>query len=142
MSSQPDNNKNNRNKPTIPSVFDHDCERPACADVHQMFHQQKQKTVAHPLSATGKDTVNNVDNQPTSVINSHETRKEMSECPLDSRSLGRASWSLLHSMVRRQLYAFPAISKTLLGSQILYFIFANFNSSIDDTRSQNTTCYS
>jgi hypothetical protein len=100
MSPLPDNN--NHNKSTIPSVFDHDCERPACGDMQQMFQQQKQQQLLHPtkIKTTGKNNLENLDKKTTSPVSSDETCNDKSECPVDSRTLGRASWTLLHSMVR------------------------------------------
>lgn len=88
MPSLPDKSSSN-DKTTIPSVFDHDCERPACADIQQMFHQTTSKNVKK------KDTaeIPSIDN-----IDEQATRHDVFECPVDSSTLGRASWTLLHSI--------------------------------------------
>jgi hypothetical protein len=79
----------------IPSVFDSsDCERPACADMQQMFRQQQQ------LLNTTKNAKDSVKSPNEAQANKQvSTDKVMLECPADSATLGRASWTLLHSLV-------------------------------------------
>lgn len=99
MSPQPDHKTS---KATIPSVLDHGCERPACADIQQMLHQhQQQMLLSRPPNTTTKGTnTTTVDAKATSSSSNVESRNDTSECPADTRTLGSASWTLLHSMVR------------------------------------------
>ena len=98
MSPQPDRKTS---KATIPSVLDHDCERPACADIQQMFHQHQQQMLSsRPPNTTTKRTNATTVDTKTSSSSNVESRNDTSECPADTRTLGSASWTLLHSMVR------------------------------------------
>jgi hypothetical protein len=69
--------------PAFSSLVD-DCERPACDDMASMLRQ------AHTRSQT------------TAAAASKETvaAAEKVECPPRTAELGRASWTLLHTMVR------------------------------------------
>lgn len=67
-----------------PSLFENDCDRPACAD-----------TVS-ALNAALNQTKNKLSNQNTNTIDNDDT--EIVECPPTSSELGRGSWNLLHSM--------------------------------------------
>jgi hypothetical protein len=90
----------------IPSILDdNDCERPACADMQQLLRQQQQQfasnsknknnvTVVPPTSTT----TTNDDTGTTSSKSKIDIDK--SECPANISTLGRASWTLLHSTVR------------------------------------------
>lgn len=71
----------------IPSLLEslEDCDRPSCGDIQQMFREQQQKQVASPSSSTVA--------KKTSV-----TVSSSADCPADSATLGRSSWTLLHSM--------------------------------------------
>jgi hypothetical protein len=108
MSPLPDNHST---KKSIPSVFDHECERPACADIQQMFQQQQQQQMLNPSNV--KTTSNNLKNTDTTTTTSpvvtDEPKNDRSECPVDSSTLGRASWTLLHSMVRQRRRYFDTL---------------------------------
>ena len=58
-----------------------DCERPACDDIQSMF--QKAAAEANKQKETSK------------------TVQTVKECPAGSSELGRSTWTLMHSMVRR-----------------------------------------
>ena len=97
MSPLPD--QTNR-KTNIPSVFDHECERPACADMQQMFQQQTQtlkQTNTKPASRNSENVETTI---ASPVVIKDEAKRDKLECPVNSSTLGRASWTLLHSMVR------------------------------------------
>jgi hypothetical protein len=126
MSHQPDSNQKSSVQPKIPSAFDHECERPACADIQQMFHQQQQQQMmlnASPppkgksIDTGSKNTVQNSDTRTTSAVVTNETQGDKSECPVDSRTLGRASWTLLHSMVRPSsvIVVLPSVGTGKIG---------------------------
>lgn len=66
-----------------PSLFDNDCDRPACAD-----------TVS-ALSAA----MSHAKAKGTTIGTGSQSRKQQEvECPPSSSELGRGSWKLLHSM--------------------------------------------
>jgi hypothetical protein len=73
----------------IPSLLENleDCERPSCGDMQQMFRQQQQK---HSSAASSIVAPTKLPSISDSTAN----------CPADSTTLGRSSWTLLHSMVR------------------------------------------
>jgi hypothetical protein len=68
--------------PAFSSLVD-DCDRPACDDMASMLKQAH--TRSQTTAAASKETV---------------IAAEQVECPPRTAALGRASWTLLHTMVR------------------------------------------
>lgn len=103
MSPPPNNQNTKKNMPSV--LLDHDCERPACADIQQMFQQQQQQQqMLNPSKVkTPNNNLKNTDTTTTATpVVSDEPKNDKSECPVDSSTLGRSSWTLLHSMVRQR----------------------------------------
>ena len=76
--------------PFPPSLFDNDCDRPACADTLSalnaaMKHSKQQNTKNSP-------------NEINSNLKLGQSSPESMGCPPLSEELGRGSWKLLHSM--------------------------------------------
>jgi hypothetical protein len=89
----------------IPSIFDDDsnCERPACGDISQKFRQQQlrqaiavesrsEAAAAAAAAAPEKSTATKADSHKSHIASSVD-------CPVDTATLGNASWTLLHSTV-------------------------------------------
>ena len=78
-------------RPVTARDDDDDCDRPACDGMNSMMQQMKKisTTTTAPVSAPSSST-------------STETNSKLSkeECPPNSATLGKGSWTLLHSMVR------------------------------------------
>jgi hypothetical protein len=94
----------------IPSIFDDDsnCERPACGDISQKFRQQQlrqaiavesrsEAAATAAAAATEKSTATKADSQLSTDRKSHIASSV--DCPVDTATLGNASWTLLHSTV-------------------------------------------
>jgi hypothetical protein len=81
-------NHDNMPNKKIPSLLENleDCERPSCGDMQQMFRQQQQKQ--HSSAATS-----------SAAPMKNASVGDNTDCPANSVTLGRSSWTLLHSMV-------------------------------------------
>jgi hypothetical protein len=92
----------------IPSIFDDDsnCERPACGDISQKFRQQQlrqaiavesRSETAATAAATEKSIATKANSQLSTDRKIHIASSV--DCPVDTATLGNASWTLLHSTV-------------------------------------------
>jgi hypothetical protein len=90
----------------IPSIFDDDsnCERPACGDISQKFRQQQLRQAIAVESrseaaaaAPEKSAATKADSQLSTDRKSQIASSV--DCPVDTATLGNASWTLLHSTV-------------------------------------------
>jgi hypothetical protein len=78
-------------RPATARDDDDDCDRPACDGMNSMMQQMKKLSTTTTTTAAASTSSSSSDTNPM-------VSKE--ECPPTSATLGKGSWTLLHSMVR------------------------------------------
>jgi hypothetical protein len=86
----------------IPSLSDDDCNRPSCAGIQDALRHAR-KEAMKSNSSTNLPFPSGNPSRPQPKLDEN-TSPNLSACPPHSAQLGKSSWDLLHSMVRRDDY--------------------------------------